>query len=152
MNDSIQIMSFKKVYPRLDLKLFKDDEERYNLALNEIAIKEFNDGFFKVKRVYKATKKGTSIKFESIKTEEEAKKIREELIAERKRLVDIVLINDYADAVEAWLADKKRETIVADDIQRLLKIGSINENKILERLVERGIIEFDKKTGKYNVV
>ncbi len=85
-----EVIGFKMTYPRLNLELFKKDEVHYNLGVNSIAINEFNRGF-KIKRLGKATKKGTGITFESIKTEEEAIKLKEELIAEQKRLLDLTL-------------------------------------------------------------
>ena len=77
-------------YEGLNLDCFKNDEIRYKLGVNSIAINEFNRGF-KIKRLGKATKKGTGISFEAIKTKEEAKKIREDLIAEQQRLLDLTL-------------------------------------------------------------
>ncbi len=85
-----QVIGFKMTYEGLNLDCFKNDEIRYKLGVNSIAINEFNRGF-KIKRLGKATKKGTGISFEAIKTKEEAKKIREDLIAEQQRLLDLTL-------------------------------------------------------------
>lgn len=90
MDTSMSVVGFKMTYSVLDSELYKKDDARYKLGLIIIAANEFNNGF-KIKRIGKATKKGTSITFELIKNKNEALRIREQLVEEQKRLLEIVL-------------------------------------------------------------
>ncbi len=74
------VTGFQMSYKALDLSLFKNNPRDYAIGLLCMEVKEFNRGF-KAKRVNKATKKGTTVTYEAIQSEEDALKIREELLA-----------------------------------------------------------------------
>lgn len=57
-----------------------------------------------------------------------------------------------ADVIEKWLLDSEREGVSASNIQRVLRIGLIRANMIIEQLVKRVVIKYDSKTGKYEVI
>lgn len=57
-----------------------------------------------------------------------------------------------ADTIEEWLLNSERDTVSATNIQRVLKVGLIKANEIIEQLINRGIVEYDSKTGKHKVI
>lgn len=70
----ISVTGYEKSWPVLSLSLFKNEPDKYKAMLGYVEIQEFNRGF-KVKKVRKATKKGTSITFEAITTQEDHDKV-----------------------------------------------------------------------------
>lgn len=70
MLEGWSVLGFKTTYTRLDLKMFKEDPIKYEGFLLGLAANELRRGF-KVKRTSKATKKGTSVTYEAVKSAEE---------------------------------------------------------------------------------
>lgn len=70
----ITVTGFEKSWTALNLNLFKNEPDKYKAMLGYVEIQEFNRGF-KVKKLRKATEKGTSITFEAITTLEDHDKV-----------------------------------------------------------------------------
>ena len=73
----VELIGYTAEYPSLDLELM-NDEEKYSMALIVLHIEEFKKQM-KVSKVYKTTKKGTKVKFELIKNEQEAEEYYEKI-------------------------------------------------------------------------
>lgn len=69
------VVGCKIDYPTLDLKLFKEDQDMYNMGILIAADRELKRGL-RIKRINKPTRKGTGITFEAIKTKEEEAQYR----------------------------------------------------------------------------
>lgn len=74
MLEGCSVLGFKTTYKQLDLKMLKEEPIKYEALLLGLALNEFKRGF-KVKRTCKATKKGTSVTYEAIKSQEEAEAV-----------------------------------------------------------------------------
>lgn len=78
--EDINVQGYGMEYPPMNLKLFKTDKKTYDMCVITAHIEGINNGF-KVKKIGKATKKGTRITFTTIKSKEDLKqysiKIRE---------------------------------------------------------------------------
>lgn len=70
MLEGCSVLGFKTTYTQLDLKMSKEEPIKYEGLLLGLAANELRRGF-KVKRTCKATKKGTSVEYEAVKTDEE---------------------------------------------------------------------------------
>lgn len=84
--ESISVTGYKKSFSSMNLELYNDKRELYDACLGYAEIMEFNQGF-KVKKVGKATKKGTSITFQAIESPEEYNKIRADIVERYKHIL-----------------------------------------------------------------
>lgn len=66
----IKVLRYTAEYPSINLEL-KNDKKMYSIVLIGLYIKEFKKGM-KISKIYKTTKKGTKVKYESIDSEEDA--------------------------------------------------------------------------------
>jgi hypothetical protein len=66
-----KVIGYKREYPNLNLKLFKDQRNLYEIAKLSISLFEMKEHGFKATRYNKATKKGTLITFKAIKDKKE---------------------------------------------------------------------------------
>ncbi len=96
--DGVQVIEFQMEYPKLDLKLFKTEPKKYKLGLNYLIFQELPKGY-RPTRIYKATKKGTKVKYKLIKTIEEVREYQESINAMFKEIEEgiKVLINEKRD-------------------------------------------------------
>ena len=78
MSRDFEVIGYTKNFSYINLDLKKNNSKHYELALLVCYIEEFKKGM-KVSRIYKTTKKGTSIKYENIKTKEEGLKYSKEI-------------------------------------------------------------------------
>lgn len=74
MLEGCSVLGFKTTYKQLDLKMFKEEPIKYEALLLGLEANQLRRGF-KVKRTCKATKKGTSVTYEAIKSQEETEAI-----------------------------------------------------------------------------
>lgn len=81
------MLGFKTTYTRLDLKMFKEDPIKYEGFLLGLAANELRRGF-KVRRTFKATKKGTAVEYEAVKTEEEFEAVLKDIKNKDKELCE----------------------------------------------------------------
>lgn len=72
----IQVMSYGKEFPSVNLKMQKDDPMGYEYSLLILYSLETDKGF-KVKKIGKTTVKGTKVTYEPIKDKEAAIKYKE---------------------------------------------------------------------------
>lgn len=84
--EGMSITGFQKSWSIMNLDVYKNDNELYNKYLAFAEIQEFNKGF-KIKRVGKSTRKGTTITFEAIKTEEEYKTLKADIVVRHKEFL-----------------------------------------------------------------
>lgn len=84
--EGMSVIGYKKSWGVMDLDLYKNDIDLYNKYLAFAEIQEFNKGF-KVKRINKATRKGTTITFEAIKSEDEYKSLKADIMERHKDLI-----------------------------------------------------------------
>lgn len=78
MLEGCSVLGFKTTYTQLDLKMSNENPIKYEGLLLGLAANELRRGF-KVKHTCKATKKGTSVEYEAVKTEEEFKAACEDI-------------------------------------------------------------------------
>lgn len=69
--EGIQVMGFQKTYPTVDLKMQQENEKVYKYSILLLYTFETERGF-KVKKIGKATTKGTKVTYEVIKNEKDA--------------------------------------------------------------------------------
>lgn len=70
MLEGCSVLGFSKTYKQLDLKMAKEEPIKYEALLLGLQANELRRGF-KVKRIGKATKKGTSVKYEAVNSKED---------------------------------------------------------------------------------
>lgn len=70
---NIYIFMFVMNFQNLSLNLYKENIKVYNYLLMYIILNEYHDRGFIVKKIYKAKKRGTQVKFEKIKDYTKAK-------------------------------------------------------------------------------
>lgn len=94
--EGVQVMSFQKEYPNVNLKMQKETPRFYEYAILNIYAFETEHGF-KVKKIGKTTRKGTKVTYEAFKSQEDAEEYRK------------LLINKVKEFNEKWKTDVKVE-------------------------------------------
>ncbi|MGL5749534.1 MAG: hypothetical protein ACRCXT_03320 [Paraclostridium sp.] len=72
MSSNYIVYGYTAEYPYINLELKNKDPESYELALIVCHVEEATKKGMKVSRIYKTTKKGTSIKYVAIKDEKDS--------------------------------------------------------------------------------
>jgi hypothetical protein len=67
------VFMYRLSYTKLTLKVKKEEEKTYNAVLMEFILREFNEKRFIATKINKATRNGTSVKFEAIEDYQRAK-------------------------------------------------------------------------------
>ena len=83
MDGTFKVIGYTADYPYINLELKNNNPREYKIALIICHNEEFKKGM-QVERIYKTTKKGTSIKYKSISSKEDAVKCMEKI----QRMVD----------------------------------------------------------------
>ena len=78
MDGTFEVIGYTADYPYINLGLKNNNPKEYKLALIVCHNEEFKKGM-QVERIYKTTKKGTSIKYKHITSKEDAIKYREKI-------------------------------------------------------------------------
>lgn len=81
MKKGVSVRGFDLIWPALTAKLQKDDPLGYEYCILHIKKGKLCDGFV-AKKIFKANAKGTKIRFDKVKTREEAKEAAGQLIDE----------------------------------------------------------------------
>lgn len=72
------VVGYVAEFPYINLELKNNEPKRYEIALLVCHIEELKKGM-KVSKIYKTTKKGTSIKYEAIKNKTEALEYKDKI-------------------------------------------------------------------------
>lgn len=83
--EGVSLVGFTASYPMLTRKMQEDEPNRYNVAIVLAKAKEVENGMI-AKKVYKASKNGTSIKFVAASNSEELKRYMDSILEEAKML------------------------------------------------------------------
>lgn len=76
MIDGITVQGFQMEYPVVSLELKDSNEKLYDYYVLNLYTLECERGF-KVKKIYKTTRKGTKVMFEAFKSEDDVKEYGE---------------------------------------------------------------------------